>query len=134
MEAHEIESGLVWHDAPLVDRLTIRPDDRLRQIDPRQPRMEPGAPDHVCDIERAPIGEQRRAVTNARHTRNALDAGRIEIRRLHANERTTLRDDGWTDLASHRRVHGENPVKDQAEEDREQPPRDTTLDAKRYIS
>lgn len=75
MEPHEVEAGLVDGDSPLLPELAFFVMDR--EIDPREPGMEPSAPDDVRDVEDAPILEQGSPVSHARHPGDALDAPRL---------------------------------------------------------
>ena len=63
MQAKEEESRLARHDAPFMLRRSVRAEHR--QVDPRKPRLEPGAPYDVRDIENATVVEERQSVADA---------------------------------------------------------------------
>ena len=77
MQADEVEARLARHDAAVVARLTVLVEDR--QVDPREARVEPGAPHDVRDIEDAAVVEQRASVADADDARHALHAGRCQV-------------------------------------------------------
>jgi hypothetical protein len=54
----------------------------VAQIDPREARVKPGAPDYVRHIQDTTVGEERLPVADTCHTRRPLDAGSVEIGRV----------------------------------------------------
>src|SRR5690242_15025075 len=59
------------------------------QLDPIESRMKPTAPDHIRDLERASIREERELIAHPDDSGNALDAGSRQVASLYANSGNT---------------------------------------------
>src|SRR5215213_4955270 len=133
MQADEVETGLLRHDAASMDRRTGWVEHR--QVDPREGRMKPRAPNHVGDIEHASIFEHGLAVLNSHSLRNALDSGRSQVLWLDANEWPALRDHVRIGLSSDGRPERQHSMKHDSKHDRRKDVSSgKTLDAKRNVS
>jgi hypothetical protein len=84
-QAHEIQARLRRNDTAVVHRLTVLSEDG--EINPRESRLEPGAPDDVRHIETSTIHQYRQSARDRHSFRHALDTSRREIRGLSADER-----------------------------------------------
>ena len=84
------------HDAALVHGIAIWTENW--EIEPRESRMEAGAPHHVLHVEDTAVIEDWQSVLNARHTRYAPDAGGVEVSWLRSYE--------WAADVEHLRAHG----------------------------
>jgi hypothetical protein len=133
MQADEVQSRLVGGNSAHVHRFPVAPEGR--KLNPGKAGMESGAPDHVGNVEHAPVVEQGQPVAHARGPGHALDAGSREILGLYPDERPALRHDLGARLAPDRRIRGEHPVKDdpQHQVHQDESSRDA-LDAERDVA
>jgi hypothetical protein len=121
MESDEVQAGLVGHDPAPLRRLTVLVENG--KVDPRESRIESGAPDDVLDVEDPPVLQHRPAVLDAFRARNPLHPGRCQVGVLHPDEWPTLGHDGRARLPAQRRAHREDTVEHNPEhEGHQQPP------------
>lgn len=111
---------LVRHHVAIVNGLAVLPEDR--EVDPREIVTEPRAPDHVRDVEDAPVVEHGCPVPDADRPRHAFDPGRDHVLRLHADERAALRRGLRADLPADRRPQGQHMVADESHDADEDEP------------
>jgi len=67
-------------------------------------------------IENATVVEQREPVPHAGDARHSPDAGRVELARLHANERSAVREQLGAPPSTDRRADRQQPVEDDAKD------------------
>lgn len=133
MQADEEQPRLIPHDASVVLRFAVGSEHR--QVDPRKPGMESGAPDHIGDVEHAPIRQKRQSISHADHAPGALNPRRVEILRLHPDERSADVQDLRPHRTAERRGHGQDAMEEHAQnEPNEQPARQEPVDPERYMA
>ena len=83
-----------------------------RKVDPGEVRHEPGAPDHVRDLEVPSVVEHRQAAPHPCRPRHSLDSGGGEVLRPDPGEREASGTELLPNHPPDRRLHGQH-VRDQ---------------------
>src|SRR5947208_758233 len=113
-QPHEAQPGLPSRDAPIMDRLSVLPEDR--KVDPGEVVAETRAPDHVRRVEHTLVLEHGQALTDAGDLRHTLDSGSDEGVRLDPDQGRGAEGELRADLAADRRAHREHVVPEEAED------------------
>src|SRR5215831_12579007 len=131
MESDEVKAGLVGDDAAIVSRFAVRSEDR--QLDERKGGMKARAPHDVLHVEHPAILEYGFAILCSDDAWRPLHAGVEEVLRPGPDERTALRRQLRTRLASHGRSDGQQAMKDEPQnEAKEDPAPEEAVAAKRH--
>jgi len=97
LEADEVQPRLGGDDAAFVHRLLLREDG---EVDPRESRVEPRAPDDVRHVEDAAVLQHGPAVSHAHGPGHALHARSCQVPGLDPHERPASRPSMYADVAS----------------------------------
>jgi hypothetical protein len=113
MEADEVQARVALHDTGIVPRIAIGIEHR--PIDPRESRIVAGAPDDIRHVEQPAIVDQRLAVSDTGHARNANDAGGLQILGLQTDQRCGAMQHLTAHLPADRRIDGQHAVEQPAQ-------------------
>ncbi len=87
VQPHKIQPRLLFHDPALVNRISVRVEDR--KVDPVEACTEARAPDDVGHVQRAAVDQYGPAIPHAIHSGDATHAQPSQLPVLHAYEGAT---------------------------------------------